>query len=693
MTEVQGGQDKTTSPGGAPLVRNRTEGHVIACDGERAIIAAEAGKQAAGSDDYWAVGQMISIRVDDARLVGLIFKVDVPVETWDNAAKNMIHVHVEMVGQVATDARGKTTFSSGIANYPFMGAIAHRIRSADLQAIYANVSPNAVRIGELTQERSIPALLDVDRLLARHFAIVGTTGVGKSTAVTLVLRKVVEKRPDIRVLLLDPHNEFTTAFADQAITVDANRLDLPFWMFRLEEFAEVVFRGRTPVPNELDALRDLIPVAKERYRRSEGGGGAASVLKKERDTTALTADTPVPYRMVDLLSLIDARAGKLDGKADRPHLRALHNRLEALLNDPRFRFMFGSKTVSDTMPAILSHVFRIPQNGKPICVFDMSNLPSEVVNSVVSVFCRMSFDLALNSDGALQTLVVCEEAHRYIPASQDAGFWPTRQAIARIAKEGRKYGVYLGVVTQRPGELDQTILSQCNTIFAMRLGNEHDQEIIKLAITGAARSLTNFLSSIANRECIAFGEAFQSPMRMVFETIAEKDLPGAHIYEQQARLKSGSADISLHNILRRIRNDDTVEDDDGPDSWLEDSQSFGAEFDAETLAAAVAAPAGVLEKLQSAPREGLRSAAAARDAAGAGNLRAQFASPPPLEERRAGPAFSYQSETTAQRPAPYGNEGSRMFRAKSPPPPPAREPSSGEGREGNSLIRDFRSRR
>ncbi|CAN0565122.1 unnamed protein product, partial [Laminaria digitata] len=279
-------------------------------------------------------------------------------------------------------------------------------------------------------------------------------------------------------------------------------------VFRFEELLDVIYRSRAPINEEADILRDMIPIAKERFRNSAGEASSLDMLKRDH-ASAFTADTPVPYRIVDLLEMIDERIGQLDSKEQRPHLKALRARLESLINDPRFRYMFGAKTVGDTLQATLSHVFRVPQDDKPICIFEMSNLPSEVVNSVVSVMCRMAFDLALSSDGAVKTLVVCEEAHRYIPTDRETGFWPTRQAIARIAKEGRKYGVYLGVVTQRPGELDATILSQCNTVFAMRLGNESDQQIIRKAIAGAAKSTISFLPSIANRECIAFGEAFR----------------------------------------------------------------------------------------------------------------------------------------------------------------------------------------
>lgn len=532
--------------------RNRSEGFVIECDGSRAIISAISGKSSGASDDYWAVGQLISIRVGENRIVGMIYELKAEDPDWDPSADHVVHIMVELTGEIRKDTpESPFYFSGGIKSYPYMGAVAHRIRQADLAAVYAAHGTKTVTIGTLSQDSAIPAIIDIDKLLSRHFAVVGTTGVGKSTAVTLLLRKIVDTRPDIRVLILDPHNEFAAAFPDKAITVEADTLEMPFWMFRLDEFQEVIFRGRPAVAEELDALRDLIPLAKQRFKKS--GSPDRTGLRRDKDTTTFTADTPVPYRMVELLTLIEERIGLLDGKAERPHLRALKNRIDSVVNDPRFKFMFGAKTVEDNIDGIIRHIFRIPQNDKPICAFQLSGIPSEVVNSVASILCRLAFDLALWSEGTIQTLVVCEEAHRYIPANSEAGFLPTRQAIARIAKEGRKYGVYLGVITQRPGELDSTILSQCNTIFAMRLGNERDKDIIRQAVSGAAQSTISFLSSIANREAIAFGEAIATPMRMVFETVAKSALPGNHIYENQEKLAAGGSAIALETVISRMR--------------------------------------------------------------------------------------------------------------------------------------------
>jgi DNA helicase HerA-like ATPase len=224
-------------------------------------------------------------------------------------------------------------------------------------------------------------------------------------------------------------------------------------------------------------------------------------------------------------------------------------RLESLHADPRYRFMFGRANMYETVAPILAQIFRIPMHGRPITAFQLGGLPGEVVNAVASVLSRLAFDLATASQGACEILVLCEEAHRYVPSDPSLGFSPTRQALARIAKEGRKYGAYLGIVTQRPGELDPTILSQCSTIFAMRLANERDQQIIRSAISDASASTINFLSSIGNREAIAFGEGVATTMRMRFAELKPHELPamGARGGEVTSRFEP-----TLDDMVRRM---------------------------------------------------------------------------------------------------------------------------------------------
>lgn len=503
---------------------NRFLGRVVACNGARATIAAIAESGETSLTELWSVGRLISISVGRNRVVALVYSMQTASSEWGEEANNTFRIEVELMGEVHRGPDGREEFSAGISQYPYLGAIAHRIRAADLARIYDSGRNDSCIIGKLTQDESLDATIHVPSMLAKHFAIVGTTGVGKSTAVTLLLNKAISADPKLRVLILDPHNEFAAAFPDLAVVIDTDTLDLPFWFFRLDEFAEVIFRGRPAPPDELDMLRDIIPEAKKAFR----GGGGDGIVRRQTEKSSITADTPVPYRIADLLALIDERIGRLEGRNDKPHLRSLKVKIVSAINDPRYHFMFSSNTITDTIQDTIARVFRIPGDGRPIATFQLAGIPSEVVNSVASVLCRMAFEIGLWSNGGIHMLVVCEEAHRYVPADPSLGFLPTRQAIARIAKEGRKYGVSLGIITQRPGELDPTILSQCSTVFAMRLANDRDQDIIRSAIPNSSTSTTSFISSIGNGEAIAFGEAVAVPMRMRFSRIAEERLPRAH---------------------------------------------------------------------------------------------------------------------------------------------------------------------
>lgn len=526
---------------------NRLLGRVVACSGSRATISAIAERGSTDISELWSVGRLISISVGKNRVVALTCSMATAGNTWGDNRDNEFHIEVELLGEVRVSDDGREEFSGGISTYPYLGAIAHRIRSSDLVRIYDTGKADTCVVGKLTQDESIDAAIHIPSMLSKHFAIVGSTGVGKSTAVSLLLHKAIESDPKLRVLILDPHNEFAAAFPHHAVVIDTDNLDLPFWLMRLDEFAEIIFRGRPPVAEELDILRDLIPDAKRAFRGSD-----SSLMRRQTEKSSVTADTPVPYRIADLLALIDERIGRLEGRSEKPALRSVKVRVMAAINDPRYHFMFSNNTINDTIMETIAHIFRIPGDDKPISTFQLAGIPSEVVNSVASILCRMAFELALWSEGAIHMLVVCEEAHRYVPADRELGFFPTRQAIARIAKEGRKYGVSLGVITQRPGELDQTILSQCSTIFAMRLANDRDQDIIRSAIPNSSVSNTSFISSIGNGEAIAFGEAITVPMRMRFTRLSEDMLPKAHgVSDKGSEVTPDNVD--LRTIVTRMR--------------------------------------------------------------------------------------------------------------------------------------------
>ena len=529
---------------------SRVIGRVIQCDGARATIAATASGSDIDASAIWTVGRMLSINLGLIRSVALVYRIESAAGEWHEDGENPIRAHVELLGEVCDADGGAPVFDRGVTTYPPIGAVAHRIRATDLQAVYDLSGRKPATIGHLSQDASIDAKIAIDDTLNRHFAVVGTTGVGKSSAVALLLHKAIAARPELRVLILDPHNEFASAFPDHSIRVNTTTLDLPFWLFRLEELLEVLYRGRKPVAEEVDLLRELLPIAKQQYRMPQTGGLARRPIDT---TTSITADTPIPYRMADLAKLIDDRMGLLDSKNDRPVYRALRSRIEAAVHDPRYRFMFSPRTIGDNIHETIGTIFRVPHEGRPVTCLELGGLPSEVINSVCSVVARLAFDVAVNSQGRLKLLVLCEEAHRYMPADPELGFAPSRHALSRIAKEGRKYGCSLGVVTQRPGELDPTVLSQCSTVFAMRLANEVDQNIIRSAISDSSASSLSFLSSMGQREVIAFGDGVATTMRLKFEQLAPNLLPGASV---KTGLDAPDHEIDIFSLVEGLRRTD-----------------------------------------------------------------------------------------------------------------------------------------
>jgi len=244
--------------------------------------------------------------------------------------------------------------------------------------------------------------------------------------------------------------------------------------------------------------------------------------------------------------------GKLENRSSTTKYSRLISRIEAVRKDLRYTFMFDNANVGgDTMVEVLSQLFRLPPNGKPMTVMQLAGFPAEVVDSVVSVLGRMAFEFGLWSDGAAQLLFVCEEAHRYAPADKSIGFGPTRKAVSRIAKEGRKYGVFLGLVTQRPAELDATIISQCSTLFAMRMANDRDQAVIRAAVSDAAASLLSFVPSLGTREAFAFGEGVALPTRLRFSQLGADLIPKSESVSS-AEMMDGSRGIDAAFIERVV---------------------------------------------------------------------------------------------------------------------------------------------
>ncbi|HJU32553.1 MAG TPA: DUF87 domain-containing protein [Hyphomicrobiaceae bacterium] len=501
-------------------------GHVVTVSGSQASIRLVDGASAnSGNDGRITIGKFLGIRATGSCVIGVITHVDGGAQKQAGAGNAGLTARVDLLGEIRETRGGSMRFQRGIAEYPVIGDEVDLLGSDGLRLIYDTASADTINIGSLQQDVTIGARIKIDDMLGKHFALFGSTGVGKSSGVAVILRQVLDVRPDLRIFLIDPHNEYGNCFSDRAQVLNPKNLKLPFWLFNFEETVDVFFRGRPGLDDEVEILSQVIPQAKNLFAWSRSGEGP-SLRKLDSSTTGFTVDTPVPYRLSDVVSLIDERMGKLENRSNTARYSRLVARIEAVRKDPRYAFMFDNANVGgDTMVDVLSQLFRLQAHGKPMTVMQMAGFPAEVVDSLVSVLGRMAFEFGLWSDGAVPLLFACEEAHRYAPGDRSIGFGPTRKAISRIAKEGRKYRVFLAMITQRPAELDSTIISQCSTIFAMRMANERDQGIIRSAVSDAAAGLLAFVPSLGTREVFAFGEGVALPTRLRFSELPAQYIP------------------------------------------------------------------------------------------------------------------------------------------------------------------------
>ena len=567
----------------------RRIGKIVAVSGGRAVIMLDKtppDEEAARPE----IGTLLKVDMGETVALALVSSMSMPVPDsglMDNDDVRVIEV--EFVGEIERDEDGAPkSFRRGVSHYPGLDEVVALATREELQLAYACDEDVSISVGHIHQDKSIPAMVKLDEMLGKHFAILGTTGTGKSCTVALILRRILEKNPNAHILLLDVHREYAAAFSDLAEVIRPEDLNLPFWLLNFEEICEILVGEHSHAEVDTEVLRELIPLARARYRHGNTRAGKLAQRNRNelQEAQSISVDTPLPYRSSDLMALLDEHIGKLDNKSNLAPYKRIKAKLESVTRDPRYAFMFGSLTVNDSMTEVISRLFRIPVSGKPISVLELGGLPSEVINVVVSVLARMAFDFALYSSGKVPITFVCEEAHRYVPNDQTAGFEPTRRALSRIAKEGRKYGVSLCIITQRPAELDPTILSQCNTIFSLRLTNERDQEILRAGISDSAASLLDFMPTMGVGEAVAFGEGVSLPTRIRFDLLPQEHLPRSNTASFS---KSWRTDINdpnfLQEVVRRWRNQDL-----GSGAGTAAQGAQGAQSAAQPFAPAQAAP-------------------------------------------------------------------------------------------------------
>jgi len=516
----------------------------VAGAGSRVLLNADRLRECMQSTDAsialsGQVGGQVKMRSGDAWLLASVRS-----QKQDPGSVDAILSQVDFLGEGDIDPQtgALRAFRRGVTVYPLPGSLVYPSTSEDMGQIYASTGRASVEVGNVFPTTDIRAALYVDALLGKHFALLGSTGTGKSTGAALILHRICEASPEGHIVMIDPHGEYGAAFRDTGVILDVGNLQMPYWLMNLEEHCEVFLTAQGDERQEdAEILGKCLYEARLKNRLAQQMG-------------RITVDAPIPYLLSDLSQIVNLEMGKLDkGRTSAGYLR-IKNKIDEIKADPRYQFMFSGMLVGDTLAEFIRRLFRLPSNGKPISIIDVSGVPSDITSTVVAVLSRLVFDFAIwsRSEDPRPILLVCEEAHRYVPNERNADGSSVGRILSRIAKEGRKYGISLGLITQRPSDLAEGVLSQCGTILAMRLNNDRDQAFVRAAMPEGSRGFLDVIPALRNRECVICGEGVSIPIRVAFDDLEESKRPasGDPSFSALWRQKGGEEDMVLRTIQR-----------------------------------------------------------------------------------------------------------------------------------------------
>ncbi|MEW6181730.1 MAG: DUF87 domain-containing protein [Bacillota bacterium] len=427
-----------------------------------------------------------------------------------------------------TPSEWRLCFDRGVSTFPLPQQTIYLTPSEELRFIYGHGKGATIHIGEHVGSGGTPCYADINEFIGKHTAILGSTGAGKSGAVAAILHSLLERGTTMkyscwtpRIVVLDPHNEYGSAFPlHKRLSTDEGSLSLPYWLLNLQETISL-FIGKTEFVATSQA--NIVKTALLNARTAAAAGISL-------DPKQLTVDSPTPYCLDKFKEEINSQRPPGHNKKEQEPFDSVINKLEVLQRDARMNFlMLPWDKTSDPFSCIMSQFIG---EGNPIRIVDLSGVPNEVAGITSAVIARSLFNFKIwqnvKEREAEPILLVCEEAHRYVPNRGEAQYEAAQEAIRRIAKEGRKYGLGLFLVSQRPSEVEATVLSQCNTWIVLRITNDIDREHVRSILPDSLAGLSKVLSGLRRQEAIFVGQAAMLPSRILIRTLVTEQLPRSY---------------------------------------------------------------------------------------------------------------------------------------------------------------------
>lgn len=447
-------------------------------------------------------------------------------------------------------------FKRGISNYPTTGAELHALSNMALERIFAGSAEGGYKVGKLSAADTIDVFFNASKFFGRHAAILGQTGSGKSWTVTSLIQSALRTMPAAHIIIMDMHAEYgdkemgvmaRSPFPENKVRcLDARDLEIPYWLLSFAELTELFIDDDDPHAAVQQALlrSSIIDLKRE--------------TNADKDLGIITVDAPVYFGMDDLFHRIkEANKRSSDfgktksatfGKFDQ-----LLVRMESLVNDNRYDFLLQPKlrTSTESLVDLMEDFIGLGDSQAAVTVIDLSAVPIDVAPMVCAQIARLAFEFNFWNPQCREfpIALVCEEAHEYIPRGDHPRYKQARRMMERIAKVGRKYGISLVVVSQRPHDVSETVLAQCGTYVCLRTTNPNDQEYVRAMVPDSARGVLSSMTSLAPGEAIAMGEGVPVPVR--FQVNRPSPPPNSTDIDFTHNWRSGGADINVRALVRR----------------------------------------------------------------------------------------------------------------------------------------------
>jgi len=501
------------------------------------------------------VGSYLMVKQSGTKILTMIESM------WTEVASNGLEIYKIRLSPLGEfDSNGN--FDRGIHHFPTVGAELHMVSSWNLERIFSDFSEVFYKVGKLSSFESIDVYLDASNFFGRHAAVLGQTGSGKSWTVTSLVQSALRYMPNAHIIIMDMHGEYgvkkTDALASSPFPsnkvrcMDALDLEMPYWLLTYSDLADLFIN-----PDDMHAslqlafLRNALRDLRIEANKNVGLGH-------------ITVDSPVYFSLDELRDKMElANQETLDfGRVKGPlysKFDQLLVRLHSMMNDTRYDFMLKPRlrTSTGTLVDLMRDFVGLGEPKANVTVLNLSAVPYDVAPMVTALIGRLAFEFNFWNPKCLEFPIwlVCEEAQQYIPRNNDSRYKEARRTFEHISKAGRKYGVGLCIVSQRPHEVSETVLAQCGTFLCLRIANPDDQEYLRDMVPDSARGTFSAITSLSRGEVVAMGAAVPMPVR--FQMNLPNPPPNSQDVDFADKWSKGGEEIDVAQLVsnwhRQIR--------------------------------------------------------------------------------------------------------------------------------------------